>query len=223
MLSFLIAGCGSSGVDTSNDKGPTPGIPSNLPTATAAPVATGPTSAQFAAVLLNVADVNKLGIGTFTASAVDAAGSTPSGCAAIDVFAAASKAAKTKAGISFDDAKSQLSAEEDITQFPNASDTLFGALKDGLSSCSTVTADGTRLALQELDDPEVDGSDDTLAAQATATVAGRTITVNIEMARFDENVLSVTFGGLQTTSEATAGMNALFSAALSKSMAVVTS
>lgn len=222
-LMVSLAGCGSSGVDLSNDKGPTPGVPSNLPTATPATAHSGPTAKQFEAALLTTPQLNKLKVGAFTSTPVEAASTTSTGCAALDVFNDASKAAKPRVTIAFEDKASKLSAEEDITLLPDTSDTLFGALKDGINSCPTITVDGSRLALQVLDDPEVDGADDTLAVQATATVAGQPFTVNIEMARFADTVLSTTFGGPLTTSQANRGMNAFFGAALSRGLTVVTS
>ncbi len=222
MLSVSLAGCGSSAPDLSNDKGPTPGVPSNLPTtATVVPVDTAATPAQFQAALLTAVQMNELRMGTFISSPVG--DTTSSGCAAVDVFANAAKAAKTKAGINFQDQVAQLSAQEQIILLPNTSDVLFGALKDGISSCRTLTADGSVLGLQVLDDPEVDGSDETLAVQASSTIAGKTITVNIEMARFDDTVLWLTYGGPLTTSQANRAMNAFFSAALSKGLTVLTS
>jgi hypothetical protein len=222
VLSVSLAGCGSSAPDLSNDKGPTPGVPSNLPTATALPVVTAPTAAQFKAALLTTIEMNALRIGTFTGGPVGDA-TTSSGCAAVDVFANAVKTAQTRVGINFQDRTAQLSAQEQIILIPNTSDVLFGALKDGINSCPTLTADGSVLGLQVLDDPEVDGADETLAVQASSTVAGKTITVNIEMARFDDTVLWLTYGGPLTTSQGNRAMNSFFSAALSKGLSVLTS
>jgi hypothetical protein len=186
------------------------------------PVDTAPTAAQFKAALLTAVQMNELRIGTFVGGPVSDT-TVSSGCAAVDVFANAANAAKTKVEINFQDQVAQLSAQEQIILLPNTSDVLFGALKDGISSCRAITADGSALGLQVLDDPEVDGSDETLAVQATSTIAGKTITVNIEMARFDDTVLWLTYGGPLTTSQANRAMNAFFSAALSKGLTVLTS
>ncbi len=222
VLSVSLAGCGSSAPDLSSDKGPTPGVPTNLPTVTERPVDTAPTTAQFQAALLTTTQMNRLRIGTFTGSPVGDT-TTPSGCAAVDVFANAVKTAHAKVGINFQDQSDQLSAQEQIILIPNTSDVLFGALKDGVNSCRTLTGDGSALGLQVLDDPEVDGADETLALQASSTVAGKAITVNVELARFDDTVLWLTYGGPLTTSQANRAMNAFFSAALSKGLTVLTS
>ena len=192
LVGGLVAGCGSSSSKSSS--------PSSAPSSAASSDSasgSGPTAADLSGVLLSADEVGTVAQGTFTATpSKDDATTTKSGCTALDDFTVAAKGSeKAKAGNDYNTSDQSQTASEELDYVPAKAEPLFTTLKNALSDCKGFSAGGTQLTLTTLPDPKIDGSDDTVAAQASGTVQGQTITLDISLARFGDTVLSVTYGG----------------------------
>jgi hypothetical protein len=219
LLVGLLAGCGSSSGSSSAN----PSSPASTDSSASASAGSAPTVEQLTGVLLTTDELDTTAKNSFTAGPASPDDSSSTGCAAFDDFQKASKGTeKVKAGRTYNTTDSKFSAEDDLFTVPGQAAALFTQLKSAAASCDTLTASGTKLALTKLADPSVDGSDDTLAIQATADVNGQTITEDIFMARFGDNLLQMSYGGVIAPADASTVGTALLTQAADKAKSVLT-
>ncbi len=198
----LVCGCGSSSKSSAGT------TPSNPPTTAASSQpssdsSSGPTSADLEGVLLTADQVSQIANGQFTASPSTSDDNSNTGCAALDDFSKASKDSdKAKAEQDYDTSDQSQSVTEGVVYVPDQAEELFSQLKSALGQCDSFTVAGHDLSLTQLDDPSVDGADDTLAAQASGDIEGQTFTVDLFAARFGDNVVQISYGGLVDDSSA---------------------
>lgn len=156
------------------------------------------TSGAFTKVLLTTAEVDETTGGTFTVdtSNNDEDDDSTTGCASADKldrqFSAPEKAHAER---SFADGSEALTANELLSDTPDAA-AQFKALKQAFASCRSLKIEETTLTLNTTPGPVVTGSDETLVVQAHGSIAGRTIVLDIELARFGDCVVGIVYGGL---------------------------
>ncbi len=205
MVTTALAGCGSSSGKASADSSPSPSASESSSSSS-----DSPTTADFTGVLLSADEVGSAASATFTGTdSTDDSSDTASGCAALDDFTKAAKGSeKARAGRDFETADQSTSVSEEILNAPEA-ESLFTTLKDALKQCSGFTIAGTTLNLVTLTDPSIDGSDATLAAEASGVVDGQAVAVDIFSARFGDNVLSITYSGVDSSDARTVAQQLL--------------
>lgn len=77
--------------------------------------------------------------------------------------------------------------------YPRAMDQVQSAMK----SCSATSFDGTvSVNFVPIPTPQIDGSDQVLAAELTGQVAGTTLVLDMAVARFGDNIIFVMVGGV---------------------------
>jgi len=75
-------------------------------------------------------------------------------------------------------------------------------LRTALKSCTSATFGGSTVSLALLPSPPVPGSDDVFVMEMSGQINGDPITIDISVARFGDNVVGITYGGLLTPAEA---------------------
>lgn len=187
--------------------------------------ATGPTTAAFSRVLLSSGEVGETASGTFTVaapSADDSNDNTTSGCAALDSSDQATQTkGKAYASREYTAPSLALYAEEELAYLPGAAAPLMDALASAIKSCHTLTIDGATLAFTVVPTPTVAGSDQTFSALASGRISGRYVSIDMQMVRVGDTVLTLTYGGIDDPSAVEAVADRLLVHATAKAKGVL--
>lgn len=165
--------------------------------------------------LLTPAAVSALANGTFTIDTSKDTSSNDSSSGCMDAVSTIANSGKDRGEASrqYVAADHSTFIEEDLSN--NTSNTQqLNVLKDAVSKCTSTTIDGTTVSIQALPAPTIEGSSDTLAMRMSGQVNGNPLVIELGMARFGDNVVVITCGGIDTSISADSLTNSLLTEAV---------
>ena len=158
-----------------------------------------PTNASLQRSLLTVGQLGAAADGTFTLQAPDNSddnSDSSDDCQGTDPSKVVGPGGvKAEASQEYADSSQGIFVDEDLVYAPGKAAAFLETIEPELTACHSLTVDGGKLAVSLLPAPPVTGSDDTFAVQATGKISGITVSVDIEMTRFGDSIVTVTYGG----------------------------
>ena len=172
-------------------------------------------SRAFDRSLLSPAAVSALASETFTidTSKDNSSGDSSSGCMdAVNTLANSGKD-RGEASRQYVSADHSTFIEEDLSN-NSANTQQLNVLRNSLSKCSSTTIDNTTVSIQALPGPVIEGSSDTMAMLMSGQVNGNPIAIEVGVARFGDNVVVITCGGVDPSISSQSLTNSLLTEAV---------
>lgn len=157
-----------------------------------------PTTEAFNGALLTLDEVSATAGDTFVIEPPDSSddgtddGTSSDDCAGTDLSKVAGPNAVTaEADRSYSASSDGKYVDEDLSYIPGKAAAILNTLKPEVAACHSL--DGGKLAVSVLPAPPVAGSDDTFAMQFLGQVGDQTIVVDVELARFGDSLVGVSY------------------------------